>query len=390
MEFGRYQIEERLAKGSMGILYRAYDPQIDRLVALKVLRRDRLSSEEYVQRFLMEAKAIGRLSHPNIVTVFDFGRDQENIYIAMELVEGKPLDVLIREGELGLKQTVVLAIHVAEALNYAHQKGVVHRDIKPSNLLVAPDGGVKITDFGIAHFEDFTETDETRVGSVLGTPLYMSPEQVAGRPVDARTDLYSLGAVMYELTTGNCPFKGKALGELFQAIAHDTPEIPSKVDSTLGLEQTQDLYRIIMKCLGKMPEERYLSGEELAKDLIGCLRTVDPEVRPPPQWHNTPSRLPVYLVASVVFFSLLFALIAFYRKAPRQTLSIESAPVGAQVFVDGTFQGETPLRLNLPIGKHEIRLSLARYLEWEAQIELNEEKRESLTIPLVPMSETLP
>ncbi len=388
MEYGRYQIETRLAKGSMGILYQAYDPQIDRMVALKVLRRDRLSSEEFVQRFLKEAKAIGRLSHPNIVTVFDFGRDQENIYIAMELVEGKPLDIVIREGELSLKETVVFGIHVAEALNYAHQKGVVHRDIKPSNIIVSPDSGVKITDFGIARFENFAETDETQAGVVLGTPLYMSPEQISGQPVDARTDLYSLGAVLYELTTGRCPFKGKGLGELFRSIAQDTPEFPTKVDSTLGLEPTQDLYKLIMQSLSKDPGERFQTGEDMAKALIACLRTADFAEVKPPQLQKNSSRFSSYVAGVVILLSVLSALIAIFWPDSNQFLSVESAPAGAQVFVDGAFQGKTPLRLSLSIGKHEVRLSLAQYLEWEAQVDINEGKHESLAIPLIPMNET--
>ena len=388
MNYGRYQISGRLGEGSMGILYQAYDPQIDRMVALKVLRRDRLFSEEFVQRFLKEAKAIGRLSHPNIVTVFDVGRDQENLYIAMELVQGEPLDRVVRDGTMSLKETVIFGIHVAEALNYAHQQKVVHRDIKPSNIIVSPTGQVKITDFGIAHFEDLDATDETRAGVVLGTPLYMSPEQLSGQPVDARSDLYSLGAILYELTSGRCPFQGNGLAALFRSISQDTPECPARVDSSLELEQTQAFYQLIMKSLSKAPEERFQTGAQMAAALIACLRPVESAEENQPTAHKKNRRFAYTVAGTVISTGLLIALLALFWPAPKQLLSVESAPGGAQVFIDGSFQGKTPLRLSLPLGKHEVRLSLARHFEWKAQVDLSDDNQESLSIPMVLINQT--
>ena len=386
MNYGRYQISGKLGEGSMGILYQAYDPQIDRMVALKVLRRDRLFSEEFVQRFIKEAKAIGRLSHSNIVTVFDVGRDHENLYIAMELVEGKPLDQVIRDRTMSLKEMVIFGIHVAEALNYAHQKKVVHRDIKPSNIIVSATGQVKITDFGIARFEDLAATDETRAGVVLGTPLYMSPEQLSGQPVDARSDLYSLGAILYELTSGHCPFQGNGLAALFRSISQDTPDFPARVDSSLGQEQTQAFFQVIMKSLSKELEERFQSGEQMAAALIACLRSGESTEENQPTTQIKSSRIPYSVAGTVILTVALIALVAVFWPAPKQQLSVESAPGGAQVFIDGNFQGKTPLRLSLPLGKHEIRLSLARYFEWKAQVDLTADNQESLSIPLVPMN----
>ena len=182
MQFGRYQILDELGKGSMGIVYKAHDPQIDRPVALKVLRQDRIN-EEFIQRFLIEARAIGKLSHPNIVTVYDTGEDQGNLFIAMELLAGKSLKDVARSENLHLQKIAYIGAQVAEALNYAHQQGIIHRDIKPSNIILGSGSHVKITDFGIARIEDSSAPQQTQAGAILGTPVYMSPEQVMAKPV---------------------------------------------------------------------------------------------------------------------------------------------------------------------------------------------------------------
>jgi serine/threonine-protein kinase len=167
MNYGRYQIVKELGKGSMGIVYQAHDPQIDRPVALKVLRSDLVTSEEFVQRFLKEARAIGRLSHPNIVMIHDVGRDHGTIYIAMEFVAGDRLDKLMEEKELTEKEIIDLGIEAAKILDYAHQSGIVHRDIKPSNIMLGTDSQLKITDFGIAHIEDPSAPQLTQAGACL-------------------------------------------------------------------------------------------------------------------------------------------------------------------------------------------------------------------------------
>lgn len=253
MNYGRYQIIEELGRGATGVVYKAHDPQIDRLVALKVLRPDRVTSENFVRRFLKEARAIGRLSHPNIVTVYDVGRDHGTIYIAMEFLEGVPLNEFPGRNGLSLEKVIGIGIQVAETLDYAHNNGIIHRDIKPSNIIVTSGDQARITDFGIARIEDPSAHHQTQAGEILGTPLYMSPEQIMGRPVDGRSDLYSLGVIVYELIAGRRPFNGESLAAIFKAITQDDPAEPKKPDIPMPLP----LSELIMKSLDKLPEHRF-------------------------------------------------------------------------------------------------------------------------------------
>ncbi|MFA7062091.1 MAG: serine/threonine-protein kinase, partial [Pedobacter sp.] len=265
MNYGRYQIIREVGRGAMGVVYEARDPNIGRVVALKVLRQDRITTEKFVNRFLKEAKVVGRLSHPRIVTIYDVGEDQGTIYIAMEFLEGIPLSDLINNKRFDADEVIELGIKIASALEYAHQKGVVHRDIKPSNIIVSPDGQIKITDFGIAHIEDATATLQTQAGEIMGTPAYMSPEQVQGNPVDCRSDLFSLGIILYELSTGTRPFggEGKGLATIFNEIMLVTPHEPHKESPPIP----KGLSKIIMKALEKEPGKRFQSGMELANAL---------------------------------------------------------------------------------------------------------------------------
>jgi serine/threonine protein kinase len=287
-------------------------------------------------------------------------------------------------------------------LDYAHQHGIVHRDIKPSNIILSPDGQIKITDFGIAHIEDPSAPQQTRAGEVLGTPAYMSPEQVLGQPVDGRSDIYSLGVILYELSTGARPFRGENLAAIFMAVTQQTPPEPAKVKSTVSPE----LSGIIMKCLHKAPEERFQTGNELAAALAGVGQhdVAAPVVAPP-------TRRPVKALA---FTGLLLVLLIggisyhFVSKeaaspqpggstakteepspaaVKRGFLKVDSNPLGAQVFVDGGFRGPAPLQLELSQGKHEVRLTLPNYLDWEAQVEITEGET-PLVVKLRPMEET--
>ena len=269
MNYGRYQIIKEVGRGSMGVVYQCRDPHIDRLVAVKVLRTDRLESENFVQRFLKEAKVIGRLAHPNIVTIYDVGEEQGTVYIAMEFLEGIALSELMRANRPPLQDVVRLGVQLAETLDYAHQKGVVHRDVKPSNIVVQPDGQIRITDFGIAHVDDSTATLQTQAGEIMGTPAYMSPEQVLSQPVDPRSDIFSLGIILYELTTGRRPFGGdsKSLVTVFNEIVELAPPEPVSLAAAIPGE----LSRVIMKALNKDPTQRFQSGKEMAEALKSAL-----------------------------------------------------------------------------------------------------------------------
>jgi serine/threonine protein kinase len=389
MNYGRYQIFDELGKGSMGIVYRAHDPQIDRLIALKVLRQDKITSEDFVRRFLQEAKAIGRLSHPNIVTVYDAGQDHSTIFIAMELLKGKPLSEFSDNGEARLQNIVNIGVQVAEALDYAHGQGIVHRDIKPPNIILTSERQVKITDFGIAHIEDPNAPHHTQVGDILGTPFYMSPEQVSGQPADGRSDLYSLGVILYELCTGKKPFTGSNISSIFNAIMQDIPAKPAETDSPVS----PMLSSIIMTSLNRTPEKRYQTGSEMATALKNCLqrRKSDTRMFPAPAKMKKTPRI---LVTAVLILLCLIGGAVFILKPWSGTivdssaklqavLTLKSEPNGARIFLDGSFKGSTPQRIDLPLGQYEVRLSLKGYYEWEGRLNLKEEGETPISVRLV-------
>ena len=397
MKYGRYEIKEELGKGGMGVVYLAHDPQIDRLIALKVLRPDRLTGEAFVQRFLKEARTIGRLSHPNIVTVYDIGQDRETIFIAMEFLEGDPLNKIMEEREVSYEEILSLGLQMAEALHYAHGKGVVHRDIKPSNIILNPNGRIKITDFGIAHIEDPTASMQTQAGEILGTPAYMSPEQVLSRPVDGRSDLFSLGIILYEMATGKRPFRGDSMPAVFRAVTQETPEPPDRLKPAVS----PGLSGVIMKCLEKDPMERFETGETLAYALGSLLAGGEMAAeKPRPVQQKSRTFLPLLLL--VIALVVLGAGGLYYFLTPKAALppaaekgkeekvklaflKVESTPGGAQIFVDGNYKGQAPARLELAAGKHEIRLVLANHYDWEAQVQLREESETPLSVRLAAM-----
>ena len=264
--FGRYEIVAELGRGAMGVVYQARDPQIDRLVAVKtvsLLGHEADEEKEFRLRFMHEAQAAGRLHHPGIVAIFDVGENPENHnpYIVMEYVAGEPLNrILKREKKLSLPTALQLTEEIAEALDYAHAQGVIHRDIKPANILVAGDGHAKIADFGIAklnlaHF--------TVPGRVLGTPAYMAPEQLSGEGVDGRSDLFSLGVILYVMVTGHSPFQGDSATTVSFKVANCEPVSASALDLSLPRE----LDEVIARAMSKDREQRYQRGAEFAEDV---------------------------------------------------------------------------------------------------------------------------
>lgn len=277
-KIGRYEIEKTLGRGAMGVVYLARDPIIDRLVALKTLRVD-LDAEfadEFRERFVREARAAGRLNHPGIVTVHDVGEDPETglMYIAMEHVEGRDLKQLITSGHVFRpSEAARIVADVAVALDYAHSLGVVHRDVKPANIILTADGTAKITDFGIARLETSNLTVD---GQFIGTPNFMSPEQITGKVVDGRSDIFSLGVVLFTLLTGQRPFGGDTMHEVTLRIVQE----PSPIPSTISEEIPAALNPIVLKCLEKNPERRFQTGGEVAKVLGALARSLvkrDPE-----------------------------------------------------------------------------------------------------------------
>ena len=304
---GRYEIQARIGEGAMADVYRAYDPSISRVLAIKVLKAEFRQNRQYAVRFLREAKAAGALSHPNIVTIYDVGEVDGYPYIAMELLDGQPLDkVIAQNGRAAVGDTLAIGVQLGEALRYAHGVGVVHRDIKPSNIMLAPDGrSIKILDFGIARVAEAdsdAESLKTQIGQVLGTPRYMSPEQALGCEIDGRSDLFSTGVLLYELVTGQRAFAGASAATLALQITQQDP----RPIAELAPDCPRGLQFIIDKLLAKKPERRFADGGQLAEALKREVRALEVEAEAPTRKGDLP--LPVrqaLMMAGVTAAALL-------------------------------------------------------------------------------------
>ncbi len=295
-QLGRYEIISELGQGAMGVVYKARDPLIERLVAIKTINLSlaQEEKEEYEARFYQEAKAAGRLSHPNIVTIYDVGKCGDIAYIAMEFLEGRELRDILDDGRhLPVDQVLDLVAQVARGLAYAHENGVVHRDVKPANIMVVRDDHVKITDFGIARMA--TSAVRTQTGMVLGSPKYMSPEQVMGKKIDQRSDVFSLGVMLYEMLAGQAPFAGENINAIMYQTLNTVPPPPS----TLNPAVPEMLDFIVAKALAKNVDDRYPDASEFAMDLRACRDTM-PRSRdrvgvvnpPPPSRTQIPDAIP--------------------------------------------------------------------------------------------------
>src|SRR4051795_2570162 len=264
----RYVIKRKLGSGGMAVVFLAEDQELGRPVALKLLDDRHAADEQFVERFRREAQSAAGLNHPSIVSIFDRGRAEGTYYIAMEFLDGRTLkELLVRNGPTPIPIAIDYARQILGALSFAHRNGIVHRDIKPHNIVVGGDGRLKVTDFGIARSG---ASQMTEAGSIVGTAQYLSPEQARGAPVDPRSDLYSLGIVLYEMLTGSVPFTGETPVEIAMKHLSQVPEPPSD----LRPDVPHDLDAVVMRALAKDPEQRYASAQEMDADLARVARGV--------------------------------------------------------------------------------------------------------------------
>lgn len=318
----KYELVERLGHGGMAEVYKAYQPGVERFVAVKILHSHRQDSADFVARFRREARAIGRLQHPNIVRIIDFAEQAENDYMVMDYVAGGTLsDYLQTHSQLSLQAALPLVVQLADALAYAHQQGLIHRDIKPGNIMFTDNTytQVVLTDFGLARLLDDAESKLTLSGAMIGTPTYMSPEAVRGEPCDERTDIYSLGVVLYELMTGKTPYAANTPYSMMMKQANEPLPLPRTLNPDLPVIVEQ----LLCKALAKEPSERYQSAAEFALALRQLWRLLPegqtlptpPSAAPPPVRLTHPPApvqsqwLPFLLASSGVF---LIALITTY------------------------------------------------------------------------------
>jgi TolB-like protein/Flp pilus assembly protein TadD/predicted Ser/Thr protein kinase len=299
-----YKILEELGRGGMGVVYKALDTKLERTVALKFLSPQVLGAEDEKARFLHEAQAAAALSHPNICTIYEIDEYDEQSFIAMECVEGKSLRSMIEKGPLKLEQVIDIAMQSAAGLQEAHEKGIVHRDIKPANIMITPKGRVKIMDFGLAKLHG--QTMLTKEGTTLGTVSYMSSEQARGDEVDHRTDIWSLGVLLYEMITGRVPFKGEYELATVYSILNDDPKPPTALRTGV----TMELERIVHKCLAKDARERYQSAADVSADLFHHKKEMELEkssrrAAAPPTISKPRPRWPLWVLAAIVLVLLI-------------------------------------------------------------------------------------
>jgi serine/threonine protein kinase len=335
---GRYRIDGRLGEGAMADVFRAFDPGIGRTVAIKVLKPEYGRDLELGERFLREARAAGALNHPNIATIYDVGEADGVAYIAMELIEGQPLDtLLLAQGRLPYERVLTLGQQLASALDYAHKAGVVHRDIKPSNILLSADGRTaKLLDFGVARIGDIDVSGaegrlaRTQVGQMIGTPRYMSPEQALGIPVDQRSDLFSLGVVLYEMVTGKVAFPGMGLATLAIQIAQERvePIARSAADCPPGLRF------VIDKLLAKKPDQRFADGHAVYEALT---REIAARAETAPGRRGLPLKVKLPLALVTVTTVALVASVSSILERQQRTLEHMAIVSGGSIaaFVTG-------------------------------------------------------
>ena len=325
-KLGRFELVAEIGRGAMGIVYKAKDPMLERIVAIKTINMgmDKDGAEMYEKRFYQEARAAGGLNHPNIVTVYDIGKTADACYMAMEYIEGPELRTLLLPGKpLPVQKALSIAAQVAEGLAYAHERGVVHRDIKPANIMVPDSGPVKITDFGIARMR--SSNVQTQTGMMMGSPKYMSPEQVIGKRADHRSDIFSLGVILYEMLTGAAPFTGESVNAVMYQIVNFVPPAPSAINPAAP----SALDMIVGRMLAKALDERFQSAAEIARGVREC----EHQVHGAPSATSTqpltalaPGPMPAVVDAGVKT-AVLAQTVERSRRAEEETPAPDPAPV---------------------------------------------------------------
>jgi len=329
-QVGRYQVIGKLGEGAMASVYKAYDPSIDRSLVIKFLHPELCRDAETRNRFLREAKAAGVLSHPNIVTVFDVGEIEGRPYIAMELLDGGPLSESLVEGQvLPVREVVSIGMQLASALGYAHSRGVVHRDLKPSNIIrLSGTGTVKLADFGIAQVSTAEAGEQTRAGTVLGTPYYMSPEQAVGDRCDARSDLWAVGVILFQLVSGKRPFEAETVVSLLYRIVNEAPKPPIE---ELGKGIPAALRRVIARCLKKKAEKRPQNGKELEEALGKIQRELELEEEAKRTAGRIPMKVKLALGMAAVVAITMAVTSAFVSQRQYQAMLNETVGHGASL-----------------------------------------------------------
>lgn len=437
-KLGRYEIIQVLGQGAMGIVYKGVDPKIGRTVALKTLKTTGELPEnqlvEFKRRFSQEAQSAGRLNHPNIVTVYDVGEEEGVAFIAMEFIKGKPLDEMISEKQpLSVDQIVTIMGQICEGLGYAHRNGVIHRDIKPANIVLTEDGSAKITDFGIAKI---TSTSATQTGTIMGTPSYMSPEQITGKSVDNRSDIFSLGAVFYELLTYEKAFPGDNITTVMYRIVNENP---SPV-SAINLSMPTQFNPIIQKALAKNPADRYADAESMGRDILayknaaahtaGATVVINPDdfkgtvvmsappvtatvvqapepQTTPPAPAKKPSRTKAFIGAGAALAAAVAVYFAFFGPSSQPTPSADGVAVGngsgsleiSTNILEGEARfgettvpikdGKTVLR-SVTASEHELTIVHEGYADFKTTLLFSEGEQKTLRVDMKLLPVTIP
>src|SRR5437016_1378432 len=329
---GKFELHELIGEGAMGVVWKAYDSVIRRYVALKLLSRAGRSTDAQ-DRFMREARAAGALQHPNIVTIYDLGESDQQLFIAMELVDGRDLSSLIALSEpLALERKLDMVIEMLQGLSYAHERGVIHRDVKPSNVRIASDGSVKIMDFGIARLQS---ADVTGSGAIVGTPTYMAPEQITNGAITPATDIFAVGCLLYELLAYHKPFTGETVhGVLYQVLTTDPKPLRTMAPSIPAA-----LERVVGKALNKVPEERYETARQMQSALTSIRAALsgasEPTTRMALHWTPIPAaalrlvtHAPLKWRALVLSALALVAAVLFWTSPPSSPGTAPAPPDG--------------------------------------------------------------